>query len=46
MEKSKPEFGRVLAELRRSNAAGKHVKTAKDRRNKLREAIRYSKEAG
>lgn len=42
MDKKKSEFGRILAELRRSNAAGKHRKTSKDRRNKRREAITQS----
>jgi len=42
MEKKKSEFGRVLAELRRSNASGKHGKSRKDRRNTLRRAIAQS----
>lgn len=42
MEEKKSEFGRILAELRRSNAAGKHGKHRRDRRNSKRKAIDQS----
>lgn len=42
MEIKKSEFGRILVELRRSNAAGKHGKHRKDRRNSKRKAIAQS----
>jgi hypothetical protein len=36
--------GRAISEQRRSNAAGKHGKTRKDRRNNRRKAIQDSRE--
>jgi len=38
-----PNAGLLLTELRRSNAAGKHGKTRKDRRNTKRKAIEQSR---
>jgi len=46
METQKSSRAREIAEQRRSNAAGKHGKYRKDRRNKKRLAVEESRRAG